>query len=199
MNNMNNLNLNLNDYLKELGACEAARDWAASYSTLQEAWDNCENASWMLWLINQQRHGESWSDDRKPLLACALDCAEAVKHLQAEKQKIQIGEAVKVLRQWIAGKASADAAVEARENLYAAAAAAYATSATAAATHAAYAVAAAADTAHVYDLVAHRQSYDTVSRALTYADTAADAQCVAKIIRKHFPNAPQVDAEYDDE
>lgn len=112
---------NLEKYLKKLGACKEARKWAASYSTLQEVWDACENGSWMLWLVAKRAGGAAWSDERKPVLAAALDCAETVKHLWPEKSAARIAGAVDVLRQWIAGTASIERAKEAREKLKAAA------------------------------------------------------------------------------
>lgn len=106
---------NLEKYLKKLGACAEAREWATSYSTLQEVWDACENGSWMLWLVARRAGGEAWSDERKPVLAAALDCAETVKHLWPEKSAAQIADAIGVLRQWVAGTASIEQAKEARE------------------------------------------------------------------------------------
>jgi hypothetical protein len=38
--------------LTELGACSDAIDWSRS-KTPQEAWDTCERADWMLWLIGR--------------------------------------------------------------------------------------------------------------------------------------------------
>lgn len=112
---------NLEKYLKQLGACKEAREWAASYSTLQEAWDACENGSWMLWLVAKRAGGKAWSNERKPVLAAALDCAETVKHLWPEGSAAQVAGAIGVLRQWIAGTASTEQAKEAREKSRAAA------------------------------------------------------------------------------
>lgn len=36
--------------LIDINACEGAREWAADYSTVEEAWEDCDRADWMLWL-----------------------------------------------------------------------------------------------------------------------------------------------------
>jgi hypothetical protein len=38
------------ELLIELGACKEAREWVGE-RTLRDAWAECDNASWMLWLI----------------------------------------------------------------------------------------------------------------------------------------------------
>ena len=148
---------NLEKYLKKLGACKEAREWAASYSTLQEAWDACENGSWMLWLVAKRAGGEAWSNERKPVLAAALDCAETVKHLWPEKSAARIAGAVDVLRQWIAGTASIERAKEAREKLKAAAYDAAA----------AYAADAAGDDAAALWIIRREIAWEEIEAALT--------------------------------
>jgi hypothetical protein len=39
--------------LQDLGACPEAVAWAANYSTLAEAWANCERGDWMAWLCER--------------------------------------------------------------------------------------------------------------------------------------------------
>ena len=41
----------LSTLLRSLKACPEARVWAASYDTLQAAWDACPRGDWMIWLL----------------------------------------------------------------------------------------------------------------------------------------------------
>jgi hypothetical protein len=199
--------MKLQEQLRSAGACEEAREWAEDFTSAQKAWDACERGDWMLWAVGKSIYSDPWTDGRKPLLACALDCALTVKHLWPNKQKDKIGEAVKALRLWIKGKATTDQAVEARRQLdaacdadSAASAAAYdADSAASAAAYAAYAAAsAAAYAAYAADAASDASAY--ASDASAYASYASDAasdasraktlaKC-AKIVRKHFPKPP---------
>jgi len=201
--------------LNRLDACSTAVEYAAQFPTLQKAWDACERGDWMLWLIGKQVTSAPWSEDRKPLLACALDCAETIKHLWNDKTRAQVA----VLRKWITGEVTTDRAQEARRQLYAAAAyaadaayAAYAAAyAAAAAAYAAYAAAAAADAAYAaadaYAAAAAAYAADAAADAADAADAAADAadaaadaaaarkknrQQTADIVRAHYPKAPKL-------
>ncbi len=107
--------------LEAMSPCGDASKWVKDNPrlTANELWDACPRGDWMLWLIGKGVASPPWSDERKPLLACALDCAETVKHLWPKAAKKQITAAVNVLRKWIAGKATADEAKEAKRNLLA--------------------------------------------------------------------------------
>ena len=39
--------------LKQMEACDGAVEWANSYATVPAAWDVCERADWMLWLLEK--------------------------------------------------------------------------------------------------------------------------------------------------
>ena len=56
-------------------ACREAREWAAHFETLQAAWDACERGDWMLWYLWRTQAGEPWSDERRPLVWAAAQCA----------------------------------------------------------------------------------------------------------------------------
>jgi hypothetical protein len=48
------MNPKIIEILEKLGACDAALDWLRELpetTTLQEAWDLCENGAWLLWLL----------------------------------------------------------------------------------------------------------------------------------------------------
>ena len=55
--------------LVRLEACPEAVAWAQAYPTLQSAWDACERADWMLWLL--ARNGT----DERTLRLCVCACA----------------------------------------------------------------------------------------------------------------------------
>lgn len=137
------------EQLVSLCACTDAIEFASQFDSLVEAWQACERGDWMLWLVGRMINCEPWSEGRKPLLACALDCADTVKHLRG-RYSDEIGRAVEVLRQWIRGEVSTEMAQQVRRDLYkfwgmaACAAYAYAADAAGAAAYAAGAAAGAA-------------------------------------------------------
>ncbi len=170
------------DRIRHLVPCPEAARWLVSRTEPQAAWDECSRGDWMLWLIGKTITSQPWSDDRKPLLACALDCAEIVRHLWPAKSANEIGKLVAVLRAWIVGDAATEQAKEASKKFYApnytaagAAYAAYAAAATYAGTYAAYAA-------------------DYVACAYADADAARGeklSEC-ADIVRRHYPAPPNI-------
>ncbi len=155
--------------IKHLFPCGDAQAWLQSLpnnTTPQQAWDECKTGSWMLWLIGRTDKSLPWSDERKPVVLCAMDCALlAKKHLPAKSKK-EIAAHVATIRKWATGKATKEEAQEARRGLLAAAAAAAAAYAADAAAYAAYAA-------------------DADARALVLA------KCT-DIVRKHYPSPPNV-------
>jgi hypothetical protein len=193
--------------LISLDACSEAIEWAETQPDLATAWAVCERGDWMLWLIGRTTKSAPWSEERKPLVACALDCAALA--LPYASDRGAIADEMGVIRAWTRGEATKDQAAEARRNLwriysyviadapdaaayaaYAAADAAYAAAAdaayaaaadAAAAAAAAYAAYAAADAAAV-------SAYAAVAAARA-AHTRVLKQC-ADIVRTHFPTPP---------
>ena len=90
--------MNLIERIAHLHPCPEAREWLKTQDDPQAAWDACENGSWMLWLIGKMIKSEPWNNDRKPLLACCLDCVLTVKHLWPKKAAEKIVAAVAVLK-----------------------------------------------------------------------------------------------------
>jgi hypothetical protein len=164
--------------LELLGACSPAVEFAARFSSLDEAWQVCEQGHWMLWLIGATINCGPWTEGRKPFLACALDCADIVKHLRSPAQAPDISAAVVVLKAWTAGCATVEEAEAARFRLYnayhcdahdfpLAASAAYAAS------HAAAAI-----------------NATSAASACPKANDAVHQKQCADIIRQHYPTPP---------
>jgi hypothetical protein len=107
--------MNLPDYLGSLGACPEAREWAAGYSTLAEAWTACERADWLLWYAG--RHDDV---DRRLLVRAACACARtALPHVPPGEDRPRL--AIELAEAWCNGRATI---VEVRTAANAAAAAA---------------------------------------------------------------------------
>ena len=130
--------MNLPDYLRSLGACPEAREWAEPYATLAEAWVACERADWLLWYAGKR------GVDRKILVRAACACARTVLPY------VPVGEdrphrAIEMAERWCNGRATiVEVRAAANADAYADAAAAYAAYAADAAADAADAAAAAA-------------------------------------------------------
>ena len=192
--------MNLSTQLRMLGACPPAVEWAKNFDTPQAAWDACERGGWMLWILGRLDKSKPWSDGRKPLVACVIECALTARHLWPKSQAKRIGGAVGVILGWTRGEVNDSVARDARQELRdaadaadAAADAAYA----AAAAAAAYAAAAAADAAAAAYAAAAAAyaAYAAAAADAAYAAAAARLQSqkeTAAIVRQHFPHPPEV-------
>ena len=164
--------MNLPDYLRSLGACPEAREWAEPYATLAEAWTACERADWLLWYSGRR------GVDRKILVRAACACARtALPHVPPGEDRPRL--AIELAEAWCNGRATI---VEVRSAAYAAAkaanAAAYAANAAAYAAAAyadAYAAYAAADAAAAYAAAAAADAAAAAAYAATADAAAADA------------------------
>lgn len=144
------------------GACSEGREFALQYQTMSEVWENCQNPSWLFWILKKHKPLE-----KEQSIRLAIAFAETVIHLVPESEprpKAAIDAAKAYLKNpteenRIAAYAAADAADD-----YAAYAA-----------YAAYTYAADAADAAAY----------AAARAAAYADARAK-QC--KIIREGIPN-----------
>lgn len=155
------------EQLKKLGPCSKALEFAAKFSTLQEAWDACERGDWMLWLIGKHC-GEPNSKSRKKLVLTACKCARLAWKWMSKEGRHAIN---------IAEKHAHDKATL-QEVEDAAAHTAYAAAHTAYAAYAAYAAAYAADAA------AYTANAVGVPRNKTL-------KSCAKIVRKAYPKPPR--------
>ena len=110
----------LQTLLKELGACKEAVRWARGKS-LAEAWEQCAEPSWMMWLCWQMEGREGWPD-RKQVVLAACACAEEVlpifeqKHPEDKRPR----KAIEVARLWVEGKATRAEVRQAADAAYAA-------------------------------------------------------------------------------
>jgi hypothetical protein len=147
--------------LKKLNPCKDALEWTLQFNSPQEAWDACEKGDWMLWLWGKGKVDKSqpYSEDRKPIVAVAIDCARlAWGHMpQAAKDCIELHQ------KWVDGEVIPIEQLRKKRN-----AAAYAADAAAAAAYATYAAAAAYAAAYARKEILKK---------------AAD------IVRKHHPKA----------
>jgi hypothetical protein len=180
--------------LVKLRACGEAVEWAKTQPSLAAAWDACERADWLLWLVGRTDASAPWSEERKPLVRCANACAaEGLKYAKDGKAKDVAEACISITQAWCAGAASREDVREARAAVtaayaaaYAAASAAYAASAADAADAAAYAAYAASSTA------ARATAYAAYAAAYAYARTRMLRElCV--IVRAHFPNPPALE------
>ena len=147
-------NKQLKALMRKLGACEEAREWVSSLpntTTLNEAWEKCERAEWMLWLVGKMADKPNWPT-RKDVILAACACAEtALKYVP--KGELRPGKCIETVRRYVRGEATLEELVGARRAAaaaYAAAAAAYAAADAAAAAADAYAAADAAAYAAAY-------------------------------------------------
>ena len=189
--------MNYIDQIAAMGACPNALDWldGAKHSTLQEAWNACFRADWMLWLFG---HGQAVP--REKLVLCACDIAETVLiHIPAGEDRPRT--AIETARRWARGEASIEEVRSAHADAFAAyvhatigAAAGAAAAAAVHATRTAYTLAhsdAAVQAANYTTEAAGAAAYAAYGATLT--DAAADADAAsADIVRRHFPAPPEL-------
>ena len=93
----------LSELLKQLEACQEAREWSAGM-TLEEAWENCKRADHMLWLCGKMLGKPGWPD-RKEIVLAACACAEtALKYVPSEQ--IIPATTIETARRWARGEAT---------------------------------------------------------------------------------------------
>ena len=156
--------------LVELGACASAREWVGD-RTLEQAWAECVEPEWLIWLARKTGEGGSWG-------ALACEAARAVLHLIPE------GEG----RPRLAVEAAERCLADPSEANYAAAANAAANAAAYATNAAAYAAAYAADAANA---AASAAAYAAATN-ITYAADAADAANAAAYAAARAANKTKI-------
>ncbi len=157
--------------LVELGACESAREWVGD-RTLEQAWAECVEPEWLIWLARKTGEGGSWG-------ALACEAARPVLHLIPEGEG-RPRLAVEAAERYLADPSEANyvAAAYAANVTYAAANsanAAYAADAAYAAAYAAYA----ADAANAAAYAAN------AAYAAARAADAANRTEICRIVRRH--------------
>jgi|WetSurMetagenome_2_1015567.scaffolds.fasta_scaffold167117_4 hypothetical protein len=173
--------------LRGLRACEESVTWARglpSGTTLQQAWDLCPRADWLLWVL-----GEAKADRRLFVLAACACARTSLRFVTSDEKRPRI--AIETAESWARGEALDDEVLEA---VYAAIGAdnnadAYARAAARAAAYAfratAYAVDAATYAANAAAVYAVHEVADTI-RCEALAR-------MADIVRGFFPHPPTVD------
>jgi len=188
----------MKELLQKLNACKDAIEWAGDKSW-QEIYNTCHRGDWLLWLFKRTN-----PDDLKLLTLAKGHCANTVRHLMKDERSIKAVDAAiaygegKISREELDAAASAayaayaDAASAAYADAAAAYDAAYAASAAAYAAYAPYDAAAAADDA----AYAYSAAYAASAAAAAAYAAAANAAYVAKkenqqltadICRKYLP------------
>jgi len=168
------------EQLVEMEACHEAIAWLRSLNgttTPQQAWDACECADWMLWLLERT----TTDDDKPKLVRIACECARlALPHYEREyPDDNRVRNCIETVERWLEGNATDD-------ELQTAARAAW------------EAAEVAARAAEVAAWAAARAAWEAAEVAAEVAAWAAalvemQKQC-ADIVRKYFPDVPQLTA-----
>ena len=124
----------IRDNLIRLDACPPAVTWASRRRNPQKAWAECQDGSWMLWLIGRCTTSAPWSDERKPLAAASVACARLALPIYETRYPgdDRVRRCLDVTEAWTRGEATVGELQAARSA--AAAASAYAATDAAAAT-----------------------------------------------------------------
>lgn len=170
--------------LAKLGACYEAQRWSNKQPDAATAWDACERADWLLWILGRADTSASWSEERKPLVRCALACAaEGLRYAKEGEAKEAAEACISVTQAWCEGGATREEVEEARAAAYAADAA----DAAYAAADAAYAAAAAAAASCP---VPSRAAASAASAAYSAAARMRVLREMCDVVRSHYPNPP---------
>ena len=109
--------------LETLGACQEAQTFASRFDSLQAAWDACERADWLLWLLGK-KSGRRGSEAHRTLVLTACQCARRALHFVPTKEN-RPHLAIETVERW----AKSDVEItldDVKDAAYAANAAAYA-------------------------------------------------------------------------
>ena len=169
--------------LRKLGACSEAVEWAKGYPTLQAAWDACERADWMLWLVARV-DGEIRPVTRLAMCACART---ALRYVPAgEDQPLR---AIETGERFARGEATAEEMADARADAGAVMADDWATVAAYWATVAAEST---GDAGAAWVAAGAAWVARNAALAGVCARCAAHRE-MAAIVREHIPVAPKVE------
>ena len=166
--------------IQALGPCQEAMEWADQFNSLQEAWDACESGSWMVWLVASVAAGEQGSPERRQLVLVACECARlTLPYVPAgeirPRQAIETAEAwargeATLEQVWAAGDAARAAAWDAGDAAWAAA----------------------RDAAWAAGDAAWAAARDAARAAAWAAAWPATLRQCADIVRRHYPEAPDL-------
>ena len=97
----------MKEHTKELGdlnACLEAVEYADEFTSLQEAWNECEKGDWMLWLLGRLS-GPPDSDSRKEVVLIACKCARLSLKYIPKNEKRPLG-AIQTTERYLKGGAT---------------------------------------------------------------------------------------------
>ena len=167
--------MNFAEKLRRMGACGEAIAWVGE-RTLEQAWAECKNPHWMLWLASRA------TVDARETVLCGCEIARTVLHL-VPGGEARPRVAIETAEAWCRGEATAEQVYSAaRAAAYAAAARADADAAYAAARAAAYAAYAAARAAAVVADAAHAAYADAKAASLVRSAEMVRARITADTI-----------------
>ena len=158
------------ELLNKLNACQDAKLWASG-KTLSQAWQECQRADWMLWLLGRS------SINKKTIATIAVEFAEACAH--NAKNYPAVAECITTVKKYLSGQATQEELAAAKSSAWSAVLAAES-----AEESAARAAALAAESA----VLAARLAADSAELAARLAALAAGAAAESancEIIRKH--------------
>jgi len=93
-------NAQTKELLKYIGACAAARRWVGR-KTLKQAWETCENYSWMYFLLDNMRTTPGWPNG-KQIIQMQTKVFRAVGRLERkERRTIETPEFCDLMRSFI--------------------------------------------------------------------------------------------------
>ena len=182
----------LSSQIAHLDPCIDSHAWLNEQTSPEIAWQTCQRGDWMLWLIATQTSDNSWSDDRKPLLACCLDFVDFIAHLHTKITRDKTLQSICALRNWIAYADGPpyDAYRQLQTPSYSDnAASALADSASSAASEGAATPSAIVSSCNFYCAVNY--AAQAIAHTSDNLITKSLADC-ANIVRKHFPKPPQI-------
>jgi hypothetical protein len=156
----NPLTMNPIEFCNHHNSCREGLEFATKYQTMSEVWNECQNSSWMFWIIKRVcplRQDQSV----RLAIAFAETCLQYVKEGEDRPSK-----AIQAAKDWLENPC-AETQQAANAASYAAYAASYASHA---ASHAAYAAShaayAAADAAHAASYASHAAACDIIRNAI---------------------------------
>ena len=158
------------ELLNKLNACQDAKLWAAG-KTLSQAWQECQRADWMLWLLGRSQI------DKKTIATIAVEFAEQCS--VNAKEYPAVAECITTVKKYLSGQATQEELAAAESSAWSSVLAAE-SAAELAARAAAWAAAWAAWAARAADSA---ESAESAALAALAAGAAWLANC--EIIRKH--------------
>jgi hypothetical protein len=87
--------------LIKLDTCCDAVKWAKG-KTLTDAWNECERADWMCWLLVKMANKPGWPNN-SIVMHCGVDCAETALHYTND---VRVNECLTIARKHADGKAT---------------------------------------------------------------------------------------------